>query len=591
MVRMAGTMDIGLGETPIRMQSAFSTLEGLRPALHKAILEEAIGTRLPEMEEPGWNLLGSGVEQITGLDRAQVNEQALRYYHTDPVAHYMVKLHNAYVFGRGITKKAADDDVEGWLARFWRHPRNKTSISTASAQWRLNKELQLNGELFLIFYTSTTSGTVTVRSVPPNEITRVLRPPGDNQMARGFVWEYTDADGKAVKHVVPDWRHFDKDRPDVHQMRGAVNTEYAMMHILAEDLGGRGVSQLAASIPWIKALKGFMEDRATLTLALATFAFKQKVRGNRQAMRRVGDQWSAYESQLRYASSGVDNRERRQGANTLIENESATLEQLKVDSGSSQAYQDMRMFRQQAGIGHAIFEHYLGDPSTGNLATATAMELPMQKHFEFEQEFWGDVFEDIFAFVIWQGMRFGALKGKGAWEVDWSGGSPLWVVGEGKDVDLSVAVTFPPIVQKDISLWSNTLLQIAQAERWTGQMILPPAQKMHTALQVMGYSDQAAALMEEWEGKDFVHPTITPAASPAADVVEAARKIVAHLEEQKGDEKPPDIGKALPKAKAEKTPPITKKEIDKAFDDWAKLPPLEDIAKELGLDVENLDDA
>jgi hypothetical protein len=45
------------------------------------------------------------------------------------------------------------------------------------------------------------------------------------------------------------------------------------------------------------------------------------------------------------------------------------------------------MFRQMAGIGANIFEHYLGNPLTGNLATATAMELPMLKMFEFEQQF------------------------------------------------------------------------------------------------------------------------------------------------------------------------------------------------------------
>lgn len=568
---------------------AFSSLDRLRPALHKAILEEAAGRRLPELDEPGWMRMGADVEQITGLDRREVNEQALRYYHTDPTTGYLIDLHNAYTFGRGISVEASDPTIDSWVQRFWNHPRNRASISTAAAQWDLNKNLQLNGELFLIFYTNTMTGQVVVRTVDPLQITHIGYVDGDNKLPQVFVREYRTRDGKKITQTIPDWRYFDT-RGGIRELRDVPNTEVAMMHVLSHELSGRGISKLARSIPWAKALKGFMEDRATLTLALATFAFRQKVRGNRQSMRRMAKQWSDYEAQLRYQASG-DGRERRQGANTLIENEAASLEQLKTDSGASNAYQDMRMFRQQTGIGHGIFEHYLGDPSTGNLATATAMELPMLKMFEFGQQFWVDVLRDVLSYVILQGSRFNAdIDRIVDMEIDQTGRTPIWMIMPTGDTDLSVDVNFPPIVQKDIAIWSTALAQLSQAEQMTGQVIVPAEEKMLTALQMLGYANRASATVAEWRERNFTLPTITP---ETAGVEEATRKIIGalkRLREQDEDE-PPDVGEPLSKSDAEKVEPVRKDDIDQAFDDWGKLPSLEDLAKELGMSVEDLDDA
>ncbi|MCQ3931232.1 MAG: hypothetical protein DPW16_12305 [Chloroflexi bacterium] len=45
------------------------------------------------------------------------------------------------------------------------------------------------------------------------------------------------------------------------------NTEIAILHVLSDVVGGRGLSPKRTSIRWIKALTGFMQDRTMLTLA------------------------------------------------------------------------------------------------------------------------------------------------------------------------------------------------------------------------------------------------------------------------------------------------------------------------------------
>lgn len=657
-------------------------------------LEEALLSRnLTQLNEPGWQALGSGSigdEVANAIDRHEANRAARWYYHQDPTAQQVVRLHNAYTFGRGVDYDAQNEAVQTWLDRFWRSPRNRQSLTRAKAQWRLNTERQLDGELFFALYVSTATGAVTVRVMDPSEFwdeNAVITMPGDPTWPVYYRRSYLlpGATSQRQTALYPDYRNAAvlPGVPGNHTQNGRAvvtwpaHTEIYMYHVCTNPLGGRGLTHLNAGIPWIKALKGFMEDRATLTTALATFAFKQKIKGNRQALQRVIDQWGTYETQYRYGLAG-DTRERRQGANTWIENQASDLEQLKTDSGSSNAYNDMKMFRQMAAIGAGgISEHYMGDPSTGNLATATAMELPMLKMFEYEQQLWQDIFGEILNFVIIQGVRFNPRLRPLAtvgWEM--SGGSPVWTLEPQGGADLTVDVTMPPIVLRDIAVHAAALASIAQVETMTGQQTLPPEVKAKIALDLHNIDDAgqiidemrangfkidsaatskadgggataapsdapetlastiglngaqidaamrvllgvqqgtmapsvAVALLtslgiDEKRAQSMVNDTLAqpaPAADgPPPDTTEARliaairakyRQAKALRAAASEDDDPPDVGKALAKDDAEQVDPVTKSELDQAFEDWSALPELDDLLDELGMTLDDVED-
>lgn len=554
------------------------TLDQLRPALYHDLLSEAVGQRLPS--EPGWAPLGSfGPDAVTGLNRRQINDEVRQYYHSDPTLHYMVELENAYTFSRGVSVKAQDPDIDAWLQRFWRHPSNRASLTTAKAQWDLNKELQLEGELFFLFYTSTLTGQVTVRTLPPTQVHKIVTARGDAQMQQLYYGQFHASERSSSPYWLLDYRVADTSRQLAQPDLVGPNTEIAVMQVLSDALGGRGLSPKRTSVRWIKALTGFMQDRAVLTLAGSTFAFKQKIKGNRQALELALARWGAYASQLKYDK---DETERRQGGTTFVENEASNLEQLKFDTMAANAYQDMRMFRQLAGIGSGVFEHYLGDPSTGNLATATAMELPMLKLFEFRQQFWADVFSEIFHYVLLQGVRYGRLGGQAQVELDQSGGYPMWVVEPVRRTDLTIEAIFPPIVQKDIAVQASALAQVAAAEATTGQQLLPPDKKAHIALNLFGEKD-AGAVIETMRQTNFALPQrpTSPEAAGGSTTTSAPTTVQSTHEA--------DLGRPLAKKEAEAVPSITKTELRHAVDDWAALPPLDELLTQLGLTWEEVD--
>jgi hypothetical protein len=587
------------------------------------MLEEAVGTlrNLTQLQEPGWTQLGSGSNSdlIAGeIDRQLANQLARWYYLKDPTASQAVMLHNAYTFARGVSIKAKDERIQGLIKTFWDDPRNRHSISRAAAQWAMNTERQLEGELFLGLFVSTITGRVTVRLFDPSEFPEsngIITMPGDPTFPIYFRREFAPRwfdfaegaykTGRRMFAYYPDYRNAGADLDGAGHgqwVKWDRYTEVYVMHICTNPLAGRGLTHLNAGLPWLKALKGFMEDRATLTLALATFAFKQKVKGNRQAVQRVLNQWGTYETSQRYGNPG-DDRERRQGANTWVENDGSTLEQLKTDSGSSNAYQDMRMFRQMAGLGSGhIFEHYLGDPSTGNLATSTAMELPLLKMFEFEQQVWEDVIGDLSNFVVVQGLRFGNrdIQGMANIRADIAGGSPLWVIDPIGDVDLTVTATLPPIVQSDVAIWGNALASIAQSEIMTGQQIVPPEQKAQVALNMLGIDDIGQIIdVLKADGFRIANlPAVPDTATGQPDTVE--ERLVAafreryrqakKLHEAEDEDTTPDVGKALPKDQATKVEPVTRSEVDQVFDDFENWSDLDALLDELGLSIEDVDD-
>lgn len=540
-----------------------------------------------QLDEPGYELLGqAGAEaQIDrAINRTGRNLEARYLYHVEPVARQVVTLHNAYTFGRGVAVSSQDAQTAGVIRSFWDDMRNRETFTRALPQWLLNRDQQLEGEIDLLLGVSTLDGRVTIRPLPSTEVQEAIYTEDDPIIPayyRRFYrprrydfssHQYVPAD-QPVRSYIPDWRWAEADQSKIPNL--PEKTEYYLMRVVTNPLNTRGISQMSSALPWMKALRGFMEDRVTLTLALATFAFKAKVKGNKAAIRRLEDRFGEWETQYKY---GHDTRERRQGANIAIENEAMDLEQFKVDSGANQAYTDARMLRQQAGLGGGgIFEHYLGDPSTGNLATATAMELPMLKLFEYEQQMWQDVISDVIMFVLIQAMRFNRLPG--GLDIDRAGGLPVWTIND-PDGDLDFEVKMPNIVKADFNVYATGIAQLKQAESIAGHQIIPPRETALAVLRMLDFGQEASEIVSDMEADDFSLPSSPVDLGSQLGEALLSRygadiaQVLTEADPKKGD---------VPSTKEiRKTGRILKSEVLAAFDDFEDLPDIDAFLDRIG---------
>jgi hypothetical protein len=105
-------------------------------------------------------------------------------------------------------------------------------------------------------------------------------------------------------------------------------------------------------------------------------------------------------------------------------------------TGGRESRDDSDLFKLMVSAGTGIMLHYFGDPSTGNLATSTSMELPMRKAFGAYRQLWIEFYEDLFSLVL---ARHG-------------------LADEKVDIDL------PPILDADIAALGQSLTAVKAAQ-------------------------------------------------------------------------------------------------------------------------------
>lgn len=462
-------------------------------------------------QESSWVQLGQSLDGETQIiDRITALANSRYYWRRDPLYSRAVRLTRKYTFGRGVSWRANDPEVADVIQRFWDDADNKKVLTRAQGQWTTCDKMLVDGELFFAFFVDQMRGGVKVSLVEPEEIYAVI-PDAENRnrityyyrrwFKRGFNFQTKSWTASTSKDdFYPDWEARET-FPEVKKTaaeqlsvgsdptgagfstvvvkRGdeAVTRAY-MAQLRSNVYGTRALPAFYPAIVWTSGYKGFMEDRATLTLASATFAFKQKVRGSAVAVARMVTQWG---NATLGRFGGVGGRERREGGQILVENEAADLQQFNFDTRAGNAYQDGRMLRQQVAAATDITEPDLtGDPSVGNLASMTAMNGPQLKGFESWQQLFADFLADVFDFVIRQAIKHGQLD-------------PL---DKGKPRDLTVEVDFPPVVGRDLSEVITAISTLITAQSLGGVEYVSPRRLASFILTAFGETDLEEALAE-----------------------------------------------------------------------------------------------
>jgi len=188
----------------------------------------------------------------------------------------------------------------------------------------------------------------------------------------------------------------------------------------------RGNSELCAVLDWLKLYRQFLASRVALMLALSKFAWLTKVKGGQQQVDAI---------------KAVTNDKEINAGSHAVENMASATTPIKTDSGAKNAYEDGRQIKHAIFAGVGWPEQYFSDISSGNLATAKTVELPVIKMIECYQAIWKGAYTDINDIVL-----------------DHNG------VKEGEDPDPRyVDLDFPSITPHDQSEMAKNITEIVAA--------------------------------------------------------------------------------------------------------------------------------
>jgi hypothetical protein len=374
-----------------------TTIPELAEAYTRADIELAL-------DDKGWlssRQLTSGAD-VDAQSRLIFLNKSRMYWLRDPLAKQAVRLWTDYSLGTGITYNATPERLAK-IDAFFNDRRNRRLLSS-EGQRKSSKKLLVDGEVFFAIFTET-DGSRPIRWIDPAQITHVISDPEDSEHILGYRRVVPDKDRGGVGKTLfyADWTCTDEDRSLAEQQKVENETvtleeDVVVYHLPFDSLHQRGNGLLTSSLDWTREHRRFMEARVAITQSLSKYAHKLTVKGGQGVVDKV-----KAKLQSTFANSAPNTPERNPQTapgGTWVQNDGLDLQAVPKMTGAGDAATDGNQLKLMVAAGVGIMLHYFGDPSTGNLATATAMELPMLKMFESYQELWKDAYMDIIRIVL-----------------------------------------------------------------------------------------------------------------------------------------------------------------------------------------------
>ncbi len=442
--------------------------------------------RLVELtaDERGWQRMGASVGQdlLTRAGLTQISARAWLYYAAHPLIRRAVRLKTFYVWGQGVTITARDEKVQKLIQALMDDEGNQAVLFSNQAHAEREREVELDGNVFLTLFTSPLTGRVQVRRIPASQITDIVTSPEDATERRYYKREWTQRVFDEVNGVhvggarvawYPDFRFQPRQADRTKEIAGnPVHWDSPVLHVRTDSLGDSpwGFPEVYAALDWARAYKEFLEDWASITKALSRFAWKARTKTSMvsRVRREIDDN-----------RAGTGGGHRPAAGATLVSDGMTELEPIPKTGATIDAESGRPLAMM---VGTALDLPYtllMGDADLGNLATAKTLDRPTELAMQMRRSLWESVIRAVLGYAVEASVK--APKGplKGSWVQDGN----RQIVTLPTDADDTIDVDWPSILEHDLA---QLVKAIADADS-TGT--LPPEQVARLLLTALGVSD------------------------------------------------------------------------------------------------------
>jgi len=369
-------------------------------------------------ESMWWDPLG---EQA----RMMAVRKSRRQCNSNPAAERQIETWTDYGFGYVVDVDPEDPIAKGWWDTFWGDAANRPVLVDRHIH-DLSRDLLVDGELFLVFFTDTVTGRTRIRVVPTDEVVEVVTSADDVSMPLYYKREFVRA-GSMVPEVVyyPDFLRTREELGHVDLGRGLVAgedsriyqlggeelraTRVSMMHVAINGRGRpkRGWPMLSTSSRWLDAYNEFLEARLAVAKAVYLFVDKIKASGGSRAVDAIE---SMIRSELSTSAGSVETNPLGAPGGVWVENEALSRSRNPLGTGASDAEKDSAAFLAMAGGSGRIPALMLGRGELVRMAVADQMMEPVRRQWKRYQTFWRSVWMDIANYVLDMGKEYAHLS-------------------------------------------------------------------------------------------------------------------------------------------------------------------------------------
>lgn len=324
-------------------------------------------------DSPGWGDLSGRPHDYNQGQIAKIYSDALEAWRKNPIAWRIVSITTDYVVGDKILISSPHRRLNKFIRDFWNHPLNRMDLRLEP----MCDELSRSGDLFALLFRNPEDGMSYIRFVTKDRIQKIETAENDWENELAF-YETQDL-GDPRKWLSPS-------HPEASNAN-AVMLHYAINRPLGALLGE---SDLVTMIPWLVRYSRMLEDRVRLHWAMRAFLWLVTV---------PTDKVKAKTEQYRKPP---------ESGSIIVKDEAERWEAVAPQLRAADAQHDMRSVRNMIDAGSGYPPHWRGEAMAANLATATAMQAPTERHLLRRQDYFVFMLLDI----LYHAYKRSVLAGK-----------------------------------------------------------------------------------------------------------------------------------------------------------------------------------
>ena len=317
-------------------------------------------------DSPGW---GNLTNRPHDYDLARVQEHyqnSLEAWRKNPLAWRIIAITTDFVVGDSLSISSPLRRLDDFIRAFWYHPQNRLDLRLEA----MCDELSRSGDLFVLLFRNPNDGMSYLRFVTKDRILRIETAENDWECELAYLeapeWGSGESGGAGRRWLSPL-------HPEAAEAP-AVMLHYAVNRPLGALLGE---SDLATLVPWLQRYSRMLEDRVRLHWALRAFLWMVTV-----------PPYKLREKQEQY-------RVAPEPGTIIVKDENESWQAVTSQVNASDARYDLQAVRGIIDAGSGYPPHWRGEAADANLATATAMQAPTERHLLRRQRYFCFVLEDI----------------------------------------------------------------------------------------------------------------------------------------------------------------------------------------------------
>lgn len=332
----------------------------------KDLAQLAVSVRVDD--SPGWSQVGRYPHDRTLPEIQELYEDALKAWRKNPIAWNTVRVIQDYVVGDGIEISSIDPTLQDFIEAFWNHPENMMGNRLDA----MCDELTRSGDLFVLLFRNSQDGMSYIRFLTKDQIADIETKKRD--------WETELVYQQKPTEVGEDGQRWYSPKHGSSKRMQAVCLHYSVNRPLGA-LFGEG--DLTAVLPWLLKYSRMVEERVRLHWAMRAFLWFVTVPTGK-----------VKEKQKQYQTPP-------EPGSIVVKDDGESWEVQTPNLHGADASHDMKAVRNMIDAGTGLPPHWRGESEDVNLATAQAMQEPVERHLKRRQ----DYFVFILCDIIWQAYQ------------------------------------------------------------------------------------------------------------------------------------------------------------------------------------------